>query len=185
MLCAQTSDIVVQTSCKVWQSQDHLPHEGDGGAPGGGDGAVQAGCGPGLVLGAQGEDWCAERYCLNGDQSQQSNNIVLGWQLLYSRRFEAARRLPKYWGQCQSAFKLRRWDVAEGFLREIGSISAGFLERRGASLSPDQRRYVSKCVVGMLLIICLQDGQREGDGVGPAEADHLPHEGDEDDSRGG
>ena len=93
VLCAQTSDIVVQTSCKVWQSQDHLPHEGDGGAPGGGDGAVQAGCGPGLVLGAQGEDWCAERYCLNGDQSRQSNNIVLGWQLLYSRRFEAARRL--------------------------------------------------------------------------------------------
>ena len=61
----------------------------------------------------------------------------------------------KYWGQCQAAFKLKRWDVAEGFLREIESISAGFLERRGACLSPDHERYVSKCMHGMLLIIGL------------------------------
>ena len=48
----------------------------------------------------------------------------------------------KYLGLCQAAFQLKRWEEAERSVREIEKISAEFLSRKGACLSPDQDRYV-------------------------------------------
>ena len=59
----------------------------------------------------------------------------------------------KYWGLCQAAFQLKRWEEAEGSLREIESISAEFLSWRGPCLSPDQERFVIDYVKGTLLIM--------------------------------
>ena len=50
----------------------------------------------------------------------------------------------KYLGLCQAAFQLKRWEEAERSVREIEKISAEFLSRGGACLSPDQDRYVMK-----------------------------------------
>ena len=59
----------------------------------------------------------------------------------------------KYLGLCQAAFQLKRWEEAERSVREIEKISAEFLSRRGACLSPDQDRYVMDYVYGLLLIM--------------------------------
>ena len=40
----------------------------------------------------------------------------------------------------QPAFRKKRWDLAERYLREMGNINASFVERKGDSLSPDQLR---------------------------------------------
>ena len=50
----------------------------------------------------------------------------------------------KYLGLCQAAFQLKRWEEAERSVSEIEKISAEFLSRKGACLSPDQDRYVMK-----------------------------------------
>ena len=111
VLCAQTSDIVFQTSCKVWQSQDRV---GDAGS----DITSVS------VAGTRGEDPPVSLEAL---------------QVIHD----------KYWGRTKNAFMLKAWGVAEGYLRELGRISTGFLERSRAGLSLEQERMVKGRITEM------------------------------------
>ena len=42
----------------------------------------------------------------------------------------------------QPAFNKKRWELAEKYLTKMLRVNSSFVERRGATLSPEQLRYV-------------------------------------------
>ena len=48
----------------------------------------------------------------------------------------------RYWSRIQPAFIKKRWELAEKYLTKMWRVNSNFVERRGATLSPEQLRYV-------------------------------------------
>ena len=48
----------------------------------------------------------------------------------------------RYWSRIQPAFNKKRWELAEKYLTKMWRVNSSFVERRGATLSPEQLRYV-------------------------------------------
>ena len=48
----------------------------------------------------------------------------------------------RYWSRIQPAFNKKRWELAEKYLMKMWKVNSSFVERRGATVSPEQLRYV-------------------------------------------
>ena len=46
-----------------------------------------------------------------------------------------------YWSRIQPAFNKKRWELAEKYLQKMWKVNSEFVERRGATVSPEQLRY--------------------------------------------
>ena len=54
----------------------------------------------------------------------------------------------------QPAFNKKRWELAEKYLKKMWIVNSGFVERRGATLSPEQLRYAND-MLGILFEILI------------------------------
>ena len=47
----------------------------------------------------------------------------------------------RYWSRIQPAFNKKRWELAEKYLQKMWKVNSEFVERSGATVSPEQLRY--------------------------------------------
>ena len=53
----------------------------------------------------------------------------------------------RYWAKVQPAFKKKRWELVDKYLLKMWETNESFVVRKGATLSPEQLRYVKLCAM--------------------------------------